>query len=70
MFGKNGTVEFAQESCEIYLNGTAVPGGTASDIKIVLFDNVLQRPVMSVWLEDGMMKTKEFTSDIIDNYKV
>ena len=69
MFGKNGTVEFAQESCEIYLNGTAVPGGTVSDIKIVLFDNVLQRPVMSVWLEDGMMKTKEFTSDIIDNYK-
>ena len=69
MFGKDGIVEFDAESCEIYLNGKTVPGGDKSEIKVVLFDNVLQRPVMAVWLEDGIMETKEFTSDIIDNYK-
>lgn len=69
MFGKSGTVEFSADTSEIYLNGTAVPGTEESSIKIVLYDNILQRPVMSVWLEEGLMKTKEFTSDIIDNYK-
>lgn len=69
MFGNSGSAEFAQDSAEIYLNGTAVPGDDSTEMKIVLFDNILQRPVMSVWIEDDRMKTKEFTSDILDNYK-
>ena len=69
MFGADGTAEFAADTAEILLNGTAVPGGDASPVKLVLFDNVLQRPVMAAWLENGVLKTKEFTSDILDNYK-
>ena len=69
MFGEKGSVKFEKDTAEIYLNDTAVPGENASMVKIVLFDNVLERPVMAIWLENGSMMTKEFTSDIIDNYK-
>ncbi len=69
MFGKKGSVSFATDVAEIYLNGTAVPGGDTSMVKIVLFDNIIERPVMAVWMENSQMMTKEFTSDIIDNYK-
>lgn len=69
MFGEKGSVKFEKNTAEIYLNDTAVPGGDVSTVKIVLFDDVLERPVMALWLENEQMKTKEFTSDIIDNYK-
>ena len=69
MFGNNGIVEFSENTSEIYINGTAAPGGEISKVKVVLYDNVLQRPVVSAWMDDSMMKTKEFTSDILDNYK-
>ena len=66
---RTGTVSFSPDTAGILLNGTAVPGGEAAEATIVLYDSVLQRPVVTVWVEDGELHAKEFTSDIIDNYK-
>lgn len=69
LFGTAGTVSFSPDTAGILLNGTAVPGGEAAEATIVLYDSVLQRPVVTVWVEDGELHAKELTSDIIDNYK-
>ena len=69
LFDKEGRVTFDDTSSEIYLNGTAVPGGENHKIKIVLYDNVLERPVHTLWFDGDKFNSKEFTSDIINNYK-
>ncbi len=69
MFSNAGKISFAEDSAQIYLNGTAVPGEEVSVLKVILYDNILQRPVVSLWMTGDEMQTKEFTSDIIDNYK-
>ncbi len=70
LFGEDGNVayDFIENDAQIYLNETAVMS-QQSNFKIVLYDNILQRPLETVALENGYLKHKEFTSDIINLYK-
>ena len=70
LFSKQGNVKFnfAPDQAEIYLNNQPV-FSQASDFKIVLYDNKLERPLETVALVGQTLKHKEFTSDIINIFK-
>ncbi len=70
LFGSPGDVEFniLDEDAKILLNSVEVISNE-SNFKMVLYDNVLERPLETVVLIDGYLSHKEFTSDIIDLFK-
>lgn len=69
LFGKTGRVEFDPARNAILLNGTAAPlGGEA--ITAVVYDTVLDRPLESASLSEGLEFThREFTSDLLPQYR-
>lgn len=72
LFDEPGTVRFAVEEtgAQIYLNGVAVIAPDA-DLKAVLYDTVLGRPLETVALDDetGLLVHKEFSSDILGLFR-
>ncbi len=70
LFSQVGTVSFVFESEEVHIalngkNAVSEQGG----FKMVLYDNILERPLETVVEIDGVLSHREFTSDIINGFK-
>lgn len=70
LFNKSGNIRFnfSEGDAEIILNDMEV-FSKDSNFKIVLYDNILERPLETIALVDGKLTHKEFTSDIIGLFK-
>ncbi len=70
LFNSDGDVKFdtLNENAKIYLNDVEVLSNE-SNFKIVLYDNILERPLETVALNGEVLSHKEFTSDIIGLFK-
>lgn len=72
LFGEDGAARYRAQDAGILLNDVQTPAPEGCALQIILYDNVLQRPIEAVWMmpdTDQTLYAKEFTSDILPLYR-